>query len=99
MARKVPLPKWIALIRLREELGLTRPDFAEKIGVSRHCVVDVELGRRKGEEPTIRALADFFGCTVEELTATRDLGEDDPLPTFRRTPGRPTPGRPKKRDA
>jgi transcriptional regulator with XRE-family HTH domain len=52
---------------LRARAGLTLVDAAEKIGVGRDTLSDLEKGRRHPIMPTIRAIADAYGVPVEEL--------------------------------
>ena len=59
---------------LREALGLTHPEFAEKIGRSRTFVMQVEGGRDSYGSASALAIADLYrremiqlGITVEDL--------------------------------
>ena len=52
----------------REEHGLTQEQLAEKVGVSRPMICQVERGSKSPTLPLSKAIADVLGCTVVELT-------------------------------
>lgn len=53
MNRELPAAKVTAI---REGLGLTRPELAERLGVSVHTLESWELGRRPCKGPAARLL-------------------------------------------
>ena len=60
------------VLALREDRWLYQEELAEKAGVSRATISDIECGRRPFPNPnTIRALASALGVAPEDL-ATRD---------------------------
>ncbi len=52
---------------IRAQQGLTLVQAAEKIGVDRHTLRDLELGRRSPYFPTMEKIAKGYGVPVEEL--------------------------------
>jgi DNA-binding XRE family transcriptional regulator len=48
--------------------GLTQAALAEKAGVNRVTVAEIETGRKQGSVATLRALADALGVTLDDLT-------------------------------
>lgn len=51
---------------IRKDLGLTQQQFAEKLGISRSYLGDIELGRLKGNNlKFITLLAEFTGKQME----------------------------------
>jgi transcriptional regulator with XRE-family HTH domain len=52
---------------IRAQQGLTLVQAAEKIGVDRHTLRDLELGRRSPYFPTVEKIAKGYGVPVEEL--------------------------------
>jgi DNA-binding XRE family transcriptional regulator len=55
----------IRLIRAREDAGLTRPELAERLGVSRFFVFSVETGRRKTRLDMMQAWAEILDIPLE----------------------------------
>ncbi len=54
--------------RLREALGLSQSQFAQKLGIHKQMVSDVERGRQKRFNPeTEKALADLFDINLSWL--------------------------------
>jgi transcriptional regulator with XRE-family HTH domain len=53
--------------RLRK--GLTQDELAERSGIWRNTISDVESGKRKAHPRTLRMLAEGLGVPVEELAA------------------------------
>ena len=53
--------------KIRERLGYTRAEVAEKIGVSRQSIRLIEIGRVVPSVSLAQRLAKFFGRTVEDL--------------------------------
>ena len=55
----------------RENLNLSRKDFAEIIGISEYFLVEVELGRRGVSNVTLCKMSDQIPATTWWLTTTR----------------------------
>ena len=53
--------------QLREKLGLSQREFAEKIGKSRIGVAQWEAGKRTPDESTLKLIAKEFGVSEEWL--------------------------------
>ena len=53
---------------IRMEREITQQMLADKVGVSRPFLVDVEKGRRGAKKSTWEKIADALGVTVEEMT-------------------------------
>jgi transcriptional regulator with XRE-family HTH domain len=53
--------------RARERAGITRAEAAAAVRKSLHTVADYEIARRTPTVSTIGALADFYGCTVDDF--------------------------------
>lgn len=51
----------------REFRGLTQAALAEKAGVSRVTVTELETGRKQGSVATLRALAQALNVTMDDL--------------------------------
>ncbi|MGY9045719.1 XRE family transcriptional regulator [Puniceibacterium antarcticum] len=51
----------------RDLRGLTQAALAEKAGVNRVTVAEIETGRKQGSVATLRALADSLGVTLDDL--------------------------------
>jgi DNA-binding XRE family transcriptional regulator len=75
------------LRELREAAALTQADLAEKAGLTREGVAQLETGRRKPAWETVLALCEALGCSCEAFTQP---------PADRPSPG---PGRPRKESA
>lgn len=56
-----------ALRVYRDLRGLTQTALAEKAGVNRVTVAEIETGRKHGSVSTLRALADALGVTLDDL--------------------------------
>jgi mRNA interferase RelE/StbE len=56
-----PLRVW------RDLRGLTQAALAERAGVGRVTVAEIETGRKQGSVATLRALADALGVTLDDL--------------------------------
>jgi putative transcriptional regulator len=52
---------------LRRARGWTQVDLAERLDVSRQTVIAIERERYDPSLPLAFAIADIFGCTVEEV--------------------------------
>jgi transcriptional regulator with XRE-family HTH domain len=79
-------PTWFAgrLRELREAAGLTQGELAERAGLTRVGVAQLEVGRRKPAWETVLALCDALGVECGAFTQA---------PADRPAPG---PGRPRK---
>ena len=53
----------------RDLRGLTQAALAEKAGVNRVTVAELETGRKQGSLSTLRALADALNVTLDDLAA------------------------------
>jgi transcriptional regulator with XRE-family HTH domain len=72
-----------ALRAIRERTGLTVSELARKGGVSQPHLSNIELGRRGGRPPIIRALADALGVPVGALLGpTPDQWSNDRTATL-----------------
>lgn len=49
--------------------GLTQAALAERSGVKRVTVAEIETGRKQGSIATLRALADALGVSLDDLAA------------------------------
>lgn len=70
---------------LRERVGLTQKQLAEKLGIQRTALVQIEAGARKLTAEEMLASAQLFNITVEQLMCSQDLpevsrGGTDPAP-------------------
>lgn len=70
---------------LRESVGLTQKQLAEKLGVQRTALVQIEAGSRKLTADEMLASARLFNITVEQLMDPQKmpevrLGEAEPSP-------------------
>jgi transcriptional regulator with XRE-family HTH domain len=59
--------------QLRNQMGMTLEDLAERTGVSRAMLSDIERGAKNPTIKIVCQIAEVFGYTVSQL-----LGEDDP---------------------
>jgi len=57
------------IARRRGELGLTQKELAERVGVQRLAIINIESGKAEPGFLRIRSLAEALGVTVDELTA------------------------------
>lgn len=57
----------LAIRYRRLEAGLTASQVAERVGVHRGTISNVEMGRRTASPALLRELADLFGCDVADL--------------------------------
>jgi len=64
---------------LRARRGLTVAEAATRMGIQRHTLRDLELGRRTPTIPTLHKIAEGYGISVEELL-------EEPAPKARTTP-------------
>lgn len=55
------------LKKKRKQKKLTQVELAEKIGVSTRTISQYEENNRFPRKETLKKLADFFECTIDEL--------------------------------
>lgn len=55
------------LFALREEMGISRKDFAEKVGVEISTVTRWENGEMFPSEVNIRKIKNLLGCSYDAL--------------------------------
>lgn len=63
--------------QIRVQLGITRRELAEKVGISTLYVYDIETGRRTPSVDTLRKLAVALDATVDELLKQTKDGVSD----------------------
>lgn len=70
------------LKRLRESLpgNVTQEDLAERVGLSAGAIRNYEQGIRYPRTQAVKALARFFGLTMEELLAEDEPGQEESHP-------------------
>ena len=56
----------------RKEMGLSQAEFASRFGVNQNTVYGWELGERTPKLERLIQIAEFFGCTVDELIKKED---------------------------
>lgn len=56
-----------AIMRMRQEKGITQAALAEAAGVSQPFIYDLERGHRGAKMETLEKIADVLGCSVSEL--------------------------------
>ncbi len=59
------LAQTLRVLRAREGWGLT--EASEKIGINRHTLRELEIGKREPYYPTLRKIAEGYGVRIEEL--------------------------------
>ncbi len=63
---------------LRMQQGLTQPQLAQRLGVSRSTVSMYERGEREPDFATLSRIADLFGVDADQLLGrTAPAGADD----------------------
>lgn len=55
------------LRKLREQQGWTQVVMAEKVGIDRSYISDMERGKKNVCMPTLEILAQAFGITISQL--------------------------------
>lgn len=55
------------LKELREKAGISQSELAEAIGISQPAIWQLEAGETNPRLITVKALANYFDTTVEEL--------------------------------
>lgn len=73
----------LGLARLRSAAGLTYDQLAERTGLSRRTLIEIEQGRTSGTLKTWHALAHALGSSFDDLLGAL-CADHDP-------PGRSTP--------
>ncbi|GCD40362.1 helix-turn-helix transcriptional regulator [Streptomyces paromomycinus] len=68
----------VQLARLRNERGWTFDELAERSGLSRRTLIDLEHGRTTGSVTTWHALAHAFGISFDQLLGTLCEGHTPP---------------------
>ena len=63
---------------LRKQRALSQEQLAEALGVSRQTVSKWECGTAAPELEKLRAIADYFGVTLDELTGSPTPGRELP---------------------
>jgi putative transcriptional regulator len=66
--------------RLRARHGWSYDQLAERTGLSRRTLIDIEQGRSTGSLVTWHALAHAFGVPIAALTDTLCEGHEPPTP-------------------
>jgi transcriptional regulator with XRE-family HTH domain len=56
---------------LRDRVSLSQEELAEKSGVSRATIADLEAGKRTAQPKTRRKIAEALGVEPHELTAPK----------------------------
>lgn len=51
----------------RKEAGLTRKQLADIMDISAKSIANYEYGVREPKLEMLRKLADYFGCSIDEL--------------------------------
>lgn len=62
------------LARLQEERGETNYKIAKALGISQTTIANWKDGTSEPRTLYLNALADHFGCTVDELLAEQEGG-------------------------
>lgn len=62
--------------RHRKELGLLQKELAEKIGVRKQIICLWETNKHYPSILTLCDLADFFGCSTDELLGRKCQAEE-----------------------
>ncbi len=65
------------LKQLRTQQGLTQPQLAERLGISRSAISMYERGEREPDSTTMEAIAKFFGVDMNYLYGMPAVTFDD----------------------
>ena len=57
----------LKLMLKRKAFRLTQEELAAKVGVSTRAIQSYESGQRQPTLDTLRKMAEFFGCTIDEI--------------------------------
>ena len=68
------------ILMLRNMHGISQEELAEKIGISRQAYAKWESGATVPDIEKCKALADFFGVTVDSLLKTETEEKLGPIP-------------------
>ena len=66
--------------RLRKSRGISASEMSDKIEVSTSTVSDWENGRKLPRSGALRALADFFGVSIEDIMSNKSVADRATLP-------------------
>jgi transcriptional regulator with XRE-family HTH domain len=77
---------------LRAQEGLTLNEASVKIGVNRHTLRDLELGKREPYGPTIRKIAEAYNVPLAQLLEEQPLVPLDEARKGERGQPQPSPG-------
>jgi transcriptional regulator with XRE-family HTH domain len=72
----------LELARLRAIAGWTYDELAERSGVSRRTLIEIEQGRTVGSLKTWHALAHVLGTSFDQLLGSMCAGHDAPGPSI-----------------
>ena len=68
------------LIELREELGLSREELANKLNITYSALSKYETNKRFPDKETLGKLADFFDVSVDFLLCRTNIRKFDDFP-------------------
>lgn len=54
----------------RDERGYTQQEVADAVGITRTAYTHYETGRNEITVPSLIKIADFYGCSTDELLGT-----------------------------
>ena len=63
----------VRLKELREDMGISQYEFADRLGVAQSTVGGWESGKREPNFDTMQKIANFFGVTVDYLLGRTDV--------------------------
>ena len=67
----------------REKMGVTQEELANKVGVSRTSITNIEAGRQKVPLHTLFEIASFLDVELSELLPTREkIYQNNPIPVI-----------------
>ena len=75
---RVRLGKRVRQLRLKH--GMTQVVLAEKLGLDRSCIADIERGNRNPSLMNLEVIANGFGLTLSQLLAIRIMMFDSFTP-------------------
>lgn len=62
--------------RIRREKALTMQEVAERIGVTKGAIWQIETGRINPKVSTLKEMAKVYGCSIDELLQDEPTEED-----------------------